>query len=101
MAQRIYREWFVEFRYPGHEGVPLVDSELGPLPATWRVGTLGTLVEVNANTIRKVDADEAIRYIDIASVAREWFSRQSTCSWEKHPDAPVVVLGVAISCGQP
>ncbi len=29
MAQRIYREWFVDFRYPGHEGVPLVDSELG------------------------------------------------------------------------
>ena len=24
MAQRIYREWFVDFRYPGHEDVPLV-----------------------------------------------------------------------------
>jgi type I restriction enzyme, S subunit len=23
MAQRIYREWFVDFRYPGHENVPL------------------------------------------------------------------------------
>ena len=32
MAQRIYREWFVDFRYPGHEDVPLVDSELGPIP---------------------------------------------------------------------
>ena len=32
MAQRIYREWFVDFRYPGHENVRLVDSELGPIP---------------------------------------------------------------------
>jgi type I restriction enzyme S subunit len=35
MAHRIYREWFVDFRYPGHEVVPLVNSELGPIPKTW------------------------------------------------------------------
>src|ERR1019366_1780255 len=63
MAQRIYREWFVDFRYPGHEGVPLVDSELGPIPERWHAGTLGDLVDINANSIRRVDADEAIRYI--------------------------------------
>ena len=42
MAQRIYREWFVDFRYPGHEDVPLVDSELGPIPEGWAVGRLAT-----------------------------------------------------------
>ena len=36
MAQRIYREWFVDFRYPGHDTVPLVDSELGPIPRVGR-----------------------------------------------------------------
>jgi type I restriction enzyme S subunit len=41
MAQRIYREWFVDFRYPGHEGVTLADSELGLLPAGWGVRTIG------------------------------------------------------------
>ena len=41
MAQKIHREWFVEFRYPGHENVPLVESELGPMPEDWRVSTLG------------------------------------------------------------
>jgi type I restriction enzyme S subunit len=35
MAQRIYREWFLDFRYPGHENVPLVSSELGPIPRGW------------------------------------------------------------------
>jgi type I restriction enzyme S subunit len=29
MARGIYREWFVKFRYPGYDDVPLVDSALG------------------------------------------------------------------------
>ena len=36
MAQAIYREWFVEFRFPGHEKVKLVDSPLGKIPEGWR-----------------------------------------------------------------
>ena len=37
MARAIYREWFVHFRYPGHETFPLVDSSLGPVPEGWTV----------------------------------------------------------------
>ena len=37
LAQAIYREWFVHFRYPGHENDELVDSPLGPIPAGWQV----------------------------------------------------------------
>ena len=44
MAQRIYREWFVGFRYPGHEAVPLVESELGPIPEGWTACPLSDLV---------------------------------------------------------
>jgi type I restriction enzyme S subunit len=40
MARAIYREWFVRFRYPGHEDVPLVDSPLGPIPDGWEVRRL-------------------------------------------------------------
>jgi type I restriction enzyme S subunit len=45
MAQRVYREWCVDLRYPGHAGVPLVHSELGPIPEGWRVCTLGNICE--------------------------------------------------------
>ena len=38
MAQALYREWFCEFRFPGHEDVDLVDSELGPIPLGWAIG---------------------------------------------------------------
>lgn len=37
MARSLYREWFVHFRYPGHESVPLFDSRLGQIPQGWEV----------------------------------------------------------------
>jgi type I restriction enzyme, S subunit len=51
MAQRLYQEWFVHFRYPGHEDVPLVDSELGPIPEGWEVKRLGEVIAVNPRTV--------------------------------------------------
>jgi type I restriction enzyme S subunit len=35
MAQLIYREWFVKFRFPGHNKVKMVQSEIGVVPAGW------------------------------------------------------------------
>lgn len=35
MACALYREWFVYFRYPGHESVQLVPSALGEIPQGW------------------------------------------------------------------
>lgn len=37
MAKRIYEEWFVQFRFPGHENFQMVESEFGPIPETWEV----------------------------------------------------------------
>jgi type I restriction enzyme S subunit len=38
MARAIYQEWFVQFRYPGHDSATFVESALGPIPAGWDVG---------------------------------------------------------------
>lgn len=43
MTRAIYREWFVKFRGPGHESVPLVASVLGPIPEGWVVGKVDQL----------------------------------------------------------
>jgi len=40
MARRIYEEWFVRFRFPGHEQVTRVESELGLIPEGWKVQTV-------------------------------------------------------------
>jgi len=46
MARSIYREWFVKFRFPGHEQVQMVDSELGLIPEGWKLKTLADFGQV-------------------------------------------------------
>lgn len=40
MARRLYEEWFVHFRFPGHEEVSFKESELGRIPEGWEVSSL-------------------------------------------------------------
>ena len=47
MASAIYREWFVEFRFPGHEQVPMVESELGLIPQGWEVVVASEAISIN------------------------------------------------------
>jgi type I restriction enzyme S subunit len=47
MTQAIYREWFVNFRFPGHEGVRMVESEMGITPEGWTVSSLGDLLTIH------------------------------------------------------
>ena len=44
MAQKIYKEWFIDFKYPGHETVTFKDTELGKIPNDWEIVPLETIV---------------------------------------------------------
>ena len=46
MSRGLYREWFVHFRFPGHEYHPRVASALGEIPQGWAVKKVGDLVEI-------------------------------------------------------
>lgn len=65
MARRLYEEWFVHFRFPGHEAAEFD----GDLPKGWRMVTLADVASVNPEAIKPKSAPERIRYIDIASVS--------------------------------
>ena len=43
MARRLYREWFVHFHFPGHEGCRFVDSPLGEIPEGWCISSIGEI----------------------------------------------------------
>ena len=58
MARALYREWFVHFRFPGHEKLKQVDSPLGKIPHGWEVKTIA-------------DVCESVRYGYTASASRE------------------------------
>lgn len=47
MAQTLFKEWFVDFRFPGATG-KMIDSELGKIPEGWRVGKLGDIAEITS-----------------------------------------------------
>lgn len=42
IAQALFKEWFVDFNFPGATG-EMQDSELGPIPQGWRIGSVGEL----------------------------------------------------------
>jgi type I restriction enzyme S subunit len=45
MAQAIYREWFVHFRFPEHAGVRMVESELGHVPEGWEIKSFSEIAD--------------------------------------------------------
>lgn len=46
MARALYREWFVHFRFPGHETHSRVASPLGDIPKGWEVNPLSRIINV-------------------------------------------------------
>jgi type I restriction enzyme S subunit len=56
MARALYREWFVHFRFPGHENHPRVASSLGEIPQGWEVKKFGEVVALNyGKALKKED----------------------------------------------
>jgi type I restriction enzyme S subunit len=51
MARAVYREWFVHFRFPGHENHPRVASTLGDIPQGWEVKTVPECVDINPRVV--------------------------------------------------
>jgi type I restriction enzyme S subunit len=60
MARRLYREWFVYFRFPGHEDCRLVQSPLGEIPEGWEVKPFSAIASyVNGYTFKPVELGPA------------------------------------------
>lgn len=64
-ARRLFREWFLHLRFPGHESVPVKDG----VPEGWRKQTLASVADVNARSIGARDKPDSVLYIDISSVS--------------------------------
>lgn len=74
-ARLLYREWFVHFRYPGHEDVELVDSDFGPVPQGWEVSQVSDVLEtVGGGTPAKTEdahwADGTVQWFTPTDLTR-------------------------------
>jgi type I restriction enzyme S subunit len=47
-AQTLFDQWFVNFQFPGHEKVKLVDTEIGEIPEGWGIGKIKDLIRVES-----------------------------------------------------
>jgi type I restriction enzyme, S subunit len=83
MAQNLYREWFVKFRFPGHEKVRFVDSPLGMIPEGWEVKRLDQVASFQNNgTV----AGEHLRnrvYLPIDCIPRKSLAISETNLWSE------------------
>jgi type I restriction enzyme S subunit len=73
MAQVLYGEWFVNFRFPGHEKVKMVKSQLGMVPEGWEVKKLGDVVTIHrGKSYRSVDLVEkgALPFLNLKCIER-------------------------------
>ncbi len=70
MARLIYREWFVNFRFPGHEQIMMADSPLGPVPEGWKIATLRDVAAEVRRPIRPQDVDAETPYVGLEHIPR-------------------------------
>lgn len=65
-AQRLYKEWFVDLRFPGHENTKITDG----VPEGWRMAVLSEIASVNKESISKQYPYDYVDYIDIGAVSK-------------------------------
>jgi type I restriction enzyme S subunit len=80
MAQSLYREWFVNFRYPGHANQPdcssdnkdskpnLIDFPLGPIPEGWEVKSAQEAITINPRT--QLDKTSESPFVGMSGLAQ-------------------------------
>ena len=63
-AQRLYKEWFVNLRFPGHENTKIVDG----VPEGWQWCKVRDVADINSSALPKNYKGDFIDYVDLGSV---------------------------------
>jgi type I restriction enzyme S subunit len=71
MAQNLYREWFVKFRFPGHQKVKMVNSPLGKIPEGWEAKRLGDIAEDMRRGVNPAQVSPDTPYIGLEHLPRK------------------------------
>ncbi|QQG52740.1 MAG: restriction endonuclease subunit S [Candidatus Falkowbacteria bacterium] len=70
IAQTIFKEWFVNFNFPGTTG-KMIDSELGQIPEGWKVGRLGDEFDI---TIGRTPPRLETEWFSDKPTGKKWIS---------------------------
>ena len=90
----LYREWFVHFRFPGHEHVKIIDG----LPEGWERLSASDAFEVDLKT--SGDDEGIITYVPMAALSEMgWLSIRRLFRNDKHQQACVSEMVTRSSLG--
>lgn len=90
-AQRLYKEWFVDLRFPGHEHTKIVDG----VPEGWEKRTVGSLIDKPIRTKQIPTADyQTDGMIPVIDQSREFISGYTNDTESLvQSNVPVIVFG--------
>ena len=66
-AKRLYKEWFVDLRFPGHENTPIVDG----MPQRWRKSVFSdvfTFVRGKSYTSRELSENDGVLMVNLKNI---------------------------------
>jgi type I restriction enzyme S subunit len=69
MALALYRDWFVNFRFPGHERIKMVDAAIGPVPEAWPVRPVTACVALSPRVVVPREGDKP--FVPMGSLATD------------------------------
>ena len=72
-AQRLYKEWFVDLHFPGHETTPIVDG----VPEGWKKDSLGGICTLKKDTVSAGKIPVGTPYIGLEHMPRVDFCLSS------------------------
>ena len=58
MSKTLYREWFIEFRFPRNEKIQRVTSSIGNIPKGWEVKCVPECVSINPRVVIPRDGEK-------------------------------------------
>lgn len=91
MARSLYKEWFVKFRFPGHEEVKMIDSELGEIPEGWEAKHLENVIDINRGRSYKSSElveEGGLPFLNLKNIARDGGFRRDGLKWYNGPYKP-------------
>ena len=65
-AQRLYKEWFVDLRFPGHESTPIING----IPQGWQKGILNDIAHESGKKVDKKYRDDYECYLPIDCIPK-------------------------------
>jgi type I restriction enzyme, S subunit len=83
MTRSLYREWFVHFRFTGHDKVKMVPSPLGLIPQGWEEKRLEEIAEDMRRNVPKGQLDQPQPYVGLEHIPRRSLALDA---WEMTTD---------------